>query len=48
MPYPSRDQIHLKVVGVGGAGCNAIQRMAKNGIKEAATDTNCFGETSTY
>ena len=30
MSYPPEDQIHLKVVGVGGAGANAVHRMAKS------------------
>lgn len=49
MSYPPEDQIRLKVVGVGGAGGNAIHRMAKNGLKDVEflainTDAQALGQ----
>ncbi|MFH1094860.1 MAG: cell division protein FtsZ [Candidatus Micrarchaeota archaeon] len=33
----SNDKIRIAVIGVGGAGCNTVDRMMKNGIKSAQT-----------
>jgi cell division protein FtsZ len=33
----SNEKVRIAVVGVGGAGCNAVDRMMKNGIKSAET-----------
>jgi cell division protein FtsZ len=33
----SNDKVRIAVVGVGGAGCNTVDRMMKNGIRSAQT-----------
>ena len=33
----SNDKIRIAVIGVGGAGCNTVNRMMQNGIKSAQT-----------
>src|SRR3989344_4544460 len=33
----SNEGVRIAVVGVGGAGCNTVDRMMKNGIKSAQT-----------
>jgi len=33
----SNEQIRIGVIGVGGAGCNTVDRMMKNGLKSAQT-----------
>jgi len=33
----SNDKIRISIIGVGGAGCNTIQRMMKTGVRNATT-----------
>ncbi len=33
----SNEQVRIAVIGVGGAGCNTVDRMMRNGIKSAQT-----------
>ena len=33
----SNESVRIAVIGVGGAGCNTVDRMMKNGIKSAQT-----------
>jgi len=33
----SNDNIRIKVIGVGGGGCNTVNRIANSGIKSAQT-----------
>lgn len=33
----SNDKVRISIIGVGGAGCNTIQRMMKGGVRNATT-----------
>jgi cell division protein FtsZ len=33
----SNEQVRIAVIGVGGAGCNTVDRMMRNGIRSAQT-----------
>ena len=33
----SNEKVRIAVIGVGGAGCNTVDRMMKSGIKSAQT-----------
>ena len=33
----SNEGVRIGIIGVGGAGCNTVDRMMKNGVKSAQT-----------